>query len=458
MVPDPNALYEDALDAEEDARFDRALATLDELLTTDPGHAEGWKLRTRVLMSLDRLDEAFANAADAADRFPKATTHRLAQARLHVRRRDWDRAEAAYRAILDTNPVSLNAIRELLDFVPVPPDDPIAASLKAHHDDPKLKPYDQASTVFLLAQIHLNAGQDDAAFALFDEANRRMRALLQGQRMEYGFSRLLPEFDTAFQRRHALALPPEPCPLMVVAGLPRSGKSLVEKLLSSQPSVLAGGETGRLYRLFLEVDRSKGADAAMRNLLRPPVSPLRRYFQTLRAQSRKPQALRVIDTTPGNLEQLAFLGPLHPDVPVILVRRDPRDLVAAMYFKQFTTAHRYTYDLGTAARAVARSEYLMRRWRDTLPNPIIEVTYEETVADPVATAARLLGHVGLPVDTAPLATAAGGGEGRNITLSPGRSLDGVGAISRDLAGFSRRFAPHLGVVMDAYKAERDALN
>ena len=456
-MPDLAALYEDALDAEEDARFDRALDALDDLLSRDPDHAEGWKLRTRILLALDRLDDAFANAAQAADRFPKATAHRLAQARIHIRRHDWDRAEAAYRAILDSNPVSLNAIRELMDFVPVAPDDPIAATLQAHHDDPKLKPYDQASTVFLLAQIHMNAGQDDTAFALFDEGNRRMRTILQGQRMEYGFSRLLPEFDAAFQRRHARTTPPDPCPLMVVAGLPRSGKSLVEKLLSSQPSVLAGGETGRLYKLFLEVDRTRGADAAMLNLLRPPVSPLLRYFRTLRAQSRKPDAQRVIDTTPGNLEQLAFLGPMHPDVPVILVRRDPRDLVAAMYFKQFTTAHRYTYDLGTAARAVARSEFLMRRWRDTLPNPVVEVTYEETVNDPVGTATRLLGHCGLPADPARLAAAAVG-EGRQINLSPGRSLDGMGAVSPDLAGFSGRFAHHLAGVTAAYDAECNALN
>lgn len=453
-MTDVSTLYADALDAEEDARFDRALAALDDLITRDPAHADAWKLRTRILLSLDRLDDAFANAVAAADRFPRASAHRLAQARIHVRRHEWDRAEAAYRAILRDNPISLNAIRELMDFVPVPPDDPIATALAAHHDDPKLKPHDQASTVFLLAQIHLNAGKDSAAFTLFDEGNSRMRVLLQGQRMEYGFSRLLREFDTAFQQRHAPSSTPEPCPLMVVAGLPRSGKSLMEQLLASQPGLLAGGETGRIYKLFLEVDRSRGADAAMRNLLRPPVSPLRRYFATLRAQSRKPEAQRVIDTTPGNLEQLAFLGPMHPDVPVVFVRRDPRDLVAAMYFKQFNTAHRYSYDLGTAARAVARSEYLMRRWQEILPNPTLEVTYEEIVADPVGTTTRILSRFGLSVATDLVQQAKGG---RNLNLSPGRSLDGLAAISRDLVGFSDRFAVQLSDVIATYQAESDAL-
>ena len=98
----------------------------------------------------------------------------------------------------------------------------------------------------------------------------------------------------------------------------------------------------------------------------------------------------------------------------------------------------------------------MRRWAATLPNPVVDVSYEETVADPVGTAASILVRFGLPVDHAALSSAAGD-DGRQLNLSPGRSLDGVGALSRDLVGFSARFAKHLGPVLPAYLEERAKL-
>lgn len=456
MPDDLDELLEDAADAEEDGRLDIALDLAGQVIARDPRRGDAWKARIRLLMDLGRLDEAFDVAAEAAAIFPRSTAHRLAQARVQVRRRDWAAAVATYRAILSDQPLSLNAIRELMDIEPVAPDDPVARTLMDHRHDDGLKLYDRASTWFLLGQIHLSAGQPDAAFDFYDEGNRLMRELHVGSRLEYAFSRLLPEFDAAFQKRHVPAAMPEPCPLMVVTGLPRSGKTLIEKLLASQPTLAATGETGFVYNLFLGVDRSKGADAAMQSLLRPKFSPVRRYFSRRLALIPKTSATRAIDTTPGNLEQLAFLGPMHPDVPVVFVRRDPLDLAVAMYFKQFNAAHRYTYDLGTAARAIARTEHLMRRWQDTLPNPVIEVTYEETVADPAGTAARILGSFGVAADTAALSRAAVD-DGQKLMLTPGRSLDGVGTVRRDLVGFASRFGSRIAEVMPAYETESAAL-
>lgn len=448
--------FEDATDAEEDGKYERALSLCNEIIRLDERHAGAWKMRTRLLMALDRLELAFENARAAAKLFPTSMTHRLMQGRIHVRNRRWREAAATYRAVLKEAPLTLNAIRELMDFETITPDDPISRTLRDHQDDLSLKPYDRASTWFLQAQIYLNTGRDDEAFALYVEGNRQMRVFHEGQRLEYGFSKLLPEFDAAFQQRHAQAEPPPPCPTFLIVGLPRSGKSLLERLLGSQPDLTAGGEVSFLYSLFLDVDRSQGADEAMRRLMRPQPSPIMRRFTSLLAQSPKKTAKRVIDTTPGNLEQLAFLGPMHPDVPIVFVRRDPRDLATALFFKQFNKAHRYTYDLEVAARAIARTEYLARRWRETMPNPMIDVSYEETVTDPVGTARRVLQTFGLQVDEAALHKAATD-DGRKLNLMPGRSLDGVGAIRGDLLGFSERFAAHLGAVVPAYEAERDRL-
>ena len=444
---------EDAEEAEEDGRFERALILCNEVIRADRTINAGWKTRTHALIGLERLDAAYDNAHEAAKLFPDSITHRLMQARIHVMARRWDKAAATYRAILADYPLHLNSIRELMDFTPVGPDDDICQQLNAASADLSMKPYDRASTWFLQGQIYLAAGRDDEAFAFFDEGNRQMRDVHENLRLEYSFSRLLPELDASFQRRHAPMQAPAPCPLLLIAGLPRSGKSLMEKLLASQPGLLGVGETSAIYNLFLDIDRSGGADRTMAILRSLPGSPIRGHFAGRIKYGPKPHAQRCVETTPGNLEQLGLLGPLHPDVPIVFVRRDVRDLAASLYFKQFNKAHRYTYDLGCAARAIARTEYLARRWQETMPNPMIEVTYEALVADPVGVASQVLSHFGLPLDQAALQQAAGD-DGKSLNLSPGRSLDGVGAIRPDLVGFSKRFARQLEEVVPAYHAEQ----
>lgn len=444
---------EDADDAEEDGRFEQAIIICNEVTRIDRRKSVAWKIRTRCFAEMGRLDLAVENAREASKIFPESLSHRIMQARVHVLARRWDKAAAIYRAILQKDPVHLNSIRELMDFEAISPQDEIYRNLVAAADDPDLKPYDRASTWFLRGQIHMVAGEDDLAFRHFDEGNRRMREEVhENRRLEYSFSRLLPELDAGFQRRYLPISPPDPCPLFVIAGLPRSGKTLLEKLLGSQSSLYAAGETSFLYNFFLDVDRSGGADGTMKALRALPGEPIRSHFAARLKYGPKKAAARCIDTTPGNLEQLGLLGPLHPDVPIVFVRRDTRDLAASLYFKQFNKAHRYTYDLGTAARAIARTEYLARRWASTMPNPTTEIRYEEMVADPVGTARRILVQFGMTVEEEALHHAAGD-DGRTLNLLPGRSLDGVGAIRADLIGFSERFARQLEPVLPAYQAE-----
>lgn len=448
--------YEDATDAEERGLFEQSLALLNEVIRADRTHSDSWKLRGQVLTGLERYDLALENYREAAKLFPKLRTFRIMQARVHVLARRWDKAVATYRAILRDSPLHLNSIRELMDIENITPDSDICRALHAAQDDMSMKPYDRASTWFLQGQIYLNNGQDDEAFAYYREGNRQMQAVHDHKRLEYSFSNLLPEIDAAFQRRYAPISPPEPCPLLIVVGLPRSGKSLVEKLLASQPTLFAGGESSKIYNTFLNVDRSNGADAVAKHFQSMRTTPIRSFFQDRLRGGPKKTATRVIDTTPGNLEQLGLLGPLHPDVPIVFVRRDPRDLAASLYFKQFNKAHRYTYDLGTAARAIARTEFLARKWQATMPNPMIELSYEEVVSDPVASASRILAAFGMGIDQPALAAAAKD-DGTALNLSPGRSLDGVGAIRGDLVGFSERFARHLEPVLPSYEAEVRAL-
>ncbi|MEZ5753468.1 MAG: hypothetical protein R3D90_01455 [Paracoccaceae bacterium] len=292
---DHQAALDDAADLQSDGRFEEALALCDDILHLDPRQNAAWKIRTKALLGLRRPDDALASAVEAASLFPASLTHRLMQARIHVINRDMATAATLYRGILLDHPLNLNAIRELMDLVPLGPEDDILQRLAAAGEDAALKPFDRATTWFLRAQGHMNAGEDDQAFSLFEEGNRQMRALHGPDRQDYVFSRYLPELDAAFQRRHAPVSAVDPCPLLLVVGLPRSGKSLMEKLLASQPGLYAVGETTFLYDLFLELGRSGGPDSSIRLLRSLPHAPIRTHFAARIRSGPEKTATRCID-------------------------------------------------------------------------------------------------------------------------------------------------------------------
>ncbi|MEI6801497.1 MAG: sulfotransferase, partial [Pseudomonadota bacterium] len=143
------------------------------------------------------------------------------------------------------------------------------------------------------------------------------------------------------------------------------------------------------------------------------------------------------------------MAALHPDVPIVLCHRDPLDLAAAMYVKQFRPGNLFTTRLDSLGRAIARAERMMAHWLDALPNPVLHLAYEDTARHPAAAAARLAALAGLPpppaVRTRPPAR-----------LYPARASDG--SPGPGLIGFARPLARHLEPAMAAYHAERERLS
>src|SRR5262249_229657 len=110
-----------------------------------------------------------------------------------------------------------------------------------------------------------------------------------------------------------------------------------------------------------------------------------------------PAAERIINKTPGNFR---FIGLIHlalPNARIIHTRRDPIDTCLSCFSKLFAGGQPYTYDLEELGCYYRAYETLMAHWRSILPHDVmLEVQYEEVVADLEGQARRLLAHCGLP--------------------------------------------------------------
>lgn len=446
-------LADPALSALMTERSYSAAAWLGERLIAAGGvGAKVWEQTGEALERLHRDDAALALYRAARAAFPRSGGLALREADLLSRTGRIEAAETLYRDVITRHADHFTAaVQGLLDCAPLAPEDPLAARLATLAQDGRAPQGARVRAWFQLGRIAVEAGRDAEGFAHYAAGNR-----LKAEGMKRGVSEHLDgldlrPLDTDFFARFRRAAPiAGDCPALFVGGLPRSGKTLTESLLSREPDLVAGGEVGYLRSFG---GAMKGANPALeqaealRSLATSPFGA--RYAEFLSAIGAPPGA-RIIDTFPANLKYLGVLALLHPEAPVVLCRRNALDLGVSLFFKNFADGHSYTCDLATIGRALARSEHAIAHWDDHLPNPLVVVDYERLVTAPDATVAGIRRRLGLAPAEAAADQAA---ETADWRVFPSRSVAVAGRVSPGLIGFADRFAAQIAPMREAYAAE-----
>ena len=185
-----------------------------------------------------------------------------------------------------------------------------------------------------------------------------------------------------------------------IFGLPRSGTTLTEQMLAAHPQVFGAGELSLAREEFESLRTMTGGDATLPDSLarldRVSVAALAgRHLERLAALD--DQALRVTDKMTENYLYLGLLTLLFPNARFIHCRRDWRDVALSCWMTDFRQI-RWASDPEHIALRFEAYARLMDHWRRVLPVSILEIDYEETVADPEGAARRLVAWCGLEWD------------------------------------------------------------
>jgi tetratricopeptide (TPR) repeat protein len=176
-----------------------------------------------------------------------------------------------------------------------------------------------------------------------------------------------------------------------IVGLPRSGTTLVERILTGLPGVQSNGETENFSRALLAGARGPG-DVFQQAAAADPSVVAANY--AVRSQGHIDGG-RIIEKLPMNY---LYLGAIHralPDAPILLIRRSPLDSCFAMYRTLFGDAYPFTYDFEDLGRYYAAYERLMTHWRQVLGERLREVVYEDLVREPKRIGPILAQHCGI---------------------------------------------------------------
>jgi tetratricopeptide (TPR) repeat protein len=278
-------------------------------------------------------------------------------------------------------------------------DDALIARMKGALNQPRLMPRHRQLLHFALGKAHDDRGENEAAMRNFEEGNRLrgMGSVFNREALAARVDKIIEATPPAFWDRSPEFGVDDATPILIV-GMPRSGSTLTEQILSSHPEVAAGGELGFWGSppiLSQDLSSLVGDAEAARRIAHD-------YIATLKAFD--PSARRVTDKALANFFLLGIIHRLLPNATLIHCRRHPIDTALSIFTTNFETNFDYASNRGDLVFYCREYLRLMDHWQSVLPAArLVDVDYEALVSDPEPQSRRLVAACGLEWDDACLA-------------------------------------------------------
>jgi len=248
---------------------------------------------------------------------------------------------------------------------------------------------------YALAKELEDLGEYRAGFASLKRGADRRRASLS-YRVEddvAAMAAIAETFTAALLSRPVLAAS-DAAPIFIL-GLPRSGTTLVDRILNAHSEVESLGElTDFAQALTSGLTGAKGKLDLIRRAGSMDFAALgRRYLDSVAGMPRSKPIF--IDKLPSNFLYIGLIRLALPRARIIHLRRDPMDCGYAMYKTLFRMGYPFSYALDDLARYMAAQYRLMAHWRAAAPGFVRDVDYEVMVSAPEPTARALMADLGL---------------------------------------------------------------
>lgn len=379
-----------------------ALAAAERAIQLNPDDALSLDTLGVVFSRTERHEQAASLFERAAHRFPANAGYQfnLASSLKFLGR--FDAAEAAYESCIAADAEFWKAHSALSQ---------LRRQCATHNHVERLRGLLTRPGLTADAQLHLHLAlakeledldQPRAAFAHTLAGKSAKRATLAYSIAED------EQMFAALHRAFAQPLTPQPlapdAPIFVV-GMPRTGTTLVERILGSHLLLRTVGESQMFPRAVKRAAATRSREVLdVETIERAGTSDTTQIGAAYLAATRSTvDARRHIDKLPMNFLYAGFIHRALPGARVICMRRHPLDACLSNYRQLFALNfpyYRYAYDLLDTGRYYVLFERLIAHWRRVVPGTLLEMPYEELVAEPEAQIRRLLDFCGLPWDAA----------------------------------------------------------
>ena len=384
----------------EQERYAQALQPLEASLAVAGERADALNNLALALFNLDRFDEARAALRRAAALKPDDPDVLVNSALIHLHDGDEPAAERAFDAVLAREPGHARALLFKSEQRRAMSDSAWVGQLEdAYRRRGNRLVREVIHLDFAMGKVCEDLARYDEAFAAYAEGNR----LHHGQHPfdEHSDQRYLEIIRTGFSAdvyREAALAPPGTVsagkvPIFIV-GMPRSGTTLMEQILAAHPEVVGAGELSLLGELLAPLPPEVPAPGARDAWLGRLRELGERYLEE--AWKAHPRATFLVDKMPGNHRFAGLIPLMIPQAKILHMNRAPLDVCWSCFTQLFATGHEYAYDQSILGRQYVRYHRLMEHWRTVMPaGRMLEVRYEDVVANLEGETRRILTHLGL---------------------------------------------------------------
>lgn len=271
-------------------------------------------------------------------------------------------------------------------------------------EDDQLSPQGRAFLNYAVGKEAEDLGLWRPAFAAFSAGAAARRSIIDyDEAAETDMFRALRDsFDEDWLTRQSAGVADSAAPIFIV-GQPRTGTTLIERVITSHTAVHSAGELRQFGLAIRRLSDYRGAAQVSAALVRQAASlePVALGAAYLRSTERvRGNVPHFVDKLPGNYLFLPLIFAALPKARVVHVRRHPADACFASYKQLFADAYPHSYDQGEMARHYLRYSRLMAIWRKRFPGRFYEVDYESVTADLESEARGLLDYLELPWEPA----------------------------------------------------------
>ncbi|ARE41070.1 TPR domain protein [Rhodovulum sp. P5] len=310
---------------------------------------------------------------------------------------DREGARDAYEQALVVDPTYFSTYLNIANVPGYQPDSARLEEMRRIAAEGNLSDNERSMLCFALFKALDKLGETEEAFAHLETANRLRRAEV--------------DFDIARERQTAQLLrdifrgdlpslgdaePAASVPIFVL-GMPRSGTTLVEQIISSHNAVLPGGELETLSRSLI------GARLLEFGATPEVMSRVRQSYISGTARRNLDQRPFFTDKMPGNFMTIGAILTALPEARIVHLRRDPRPVCWSGYqrfFRNRSAAISYTYDQLDLAEYVTMHDEMMAFWHQRFPGRVFELDYQRLVDEPEPMTRQLIDAIGLDWDPA----------------------------------------------------------
>ncbi len=396
--------YPDAMNllgviAHESGNNELAIARYEKALKIKPNFAYVHNNMGFALQMLGRLEEAI-------DCYEKAITIKPdfadAQNNLGNVFQEFGRIDEAVACYEQTLKIKPDYVMTYYNLAMIRPNQEQIPIIEKHLTDPALSDSDTMHYHFALGHILNDSGLYKKAFDHYLKGNTiKRKAITYDAQLQSAFvDGLINAYSKDYFQRKTISGSDSEVPVFII-GMPRSGTTLVEQIISSHPLVFGAGELATLTNIEKNIgNQFKSSSIYPASIALCDDATLAKYSTEYLEELNKysQDAKRITDKMPDNFLRIGLIKILFPNARIIHCQRNAMDTCTSIFLNSFINGNNYSFELTEIGKYYLDYERLMQHWLKLFPTEIFEVKYEDLVLNQDELSRKLIEYLDLDWD------------------------------------------------------------